>query len=101
MMPRLPVNIPRWGIATMSPKGVTLFCRGMGSDCAYCIRDTSPKPEAMARDRWPIFAQNIGNEAPVYSPVPTDSAAFKVERRTRRPAPRHLNHIDGDVFPDA
>jgi hypothetical protein len=25
MMPRLPVNMPRWGMATISPKGVTRF----------------------------------------------------------------------------
>jgi hypothetical protein len=29
MMPRLPVNRPRLGSATMSPSGVTRFCRGM------------------------------------------------------------------------
>ena len=26
-MPRFPVNIPRCGIATISPKGVTRFCK--------------------------------------------------------------------------
>ena len=25
MMPRLPVNMPRWDMATISPKGVTRF----------------------------------------------------------------------------
>src|ERR1700681_4376505 len=29
MMPRLPVNIPRYGVAMMSPDGVTRFCRGI------------------------------------------------------------------------
>src|SRR3984893_8408091 len=29
MIPRLPVNIPLWGIATISPKGVTRFCSSM------------------------------------------------------------------------
>jgi hypothetical protein len=29
-MPRLPVNIPRWAVAMMSPEGVTRFCRGIG-----------------------------------------------------------------------
>ena len=29
MMPRLPVNRPRCGVAMMSPVGVTRFCRGM------------------------------------------------------------------------
>src|SRR5581483_7672120 len=29
MMPRLPTNIPRSGVAMMSPDGVTRFCRGM------------------------------------------------------------------------
>src|SRR6202163_2510371 len=29
MMPRLPVNNPRCGVATMSPDGVTRFCSGM------------------------------------------------------------------------
>src|ERR1700738_1565787 len=28
MMPRLPMNVPRCGIATISPNGVTRFCRG-------------------------------------------------------------------------
>ena len=31
MMPRLPVNRPRCGVATISPVGVTRFCRGIGS----------------------------------------------------------------------
>ena len=30
MIPRLPVNMPRCGIATMSPNGVTRFCNGIG-----------------------------------------------------------------------
>src|SRR5258708_8781756 len=29
MMPRLPVNIPRCGVAMMSPVGVTRFCSGI------------------------------------------------------------------------
>src|SRR6516164_8815182 len=29
MMPRLPVNIPRWAVAMMSPVGVTRFCSGI------------------------------------------------------------------------
>jgi hypothetical protein len=29
MMPRLPVNIPRCGVAIMSPVGVTRFCSGI------------------------------------------------------------------------
>src|SRR6476646_4042252 len=35
MIPRLPVNIPRCGIATMSPNGVTRFCKGIGTGSAY------------------------------------------------------------------
>src|SRR5258708_11590278 len=31
MMPRLPVNIPRCGVAMMSPVGVTRFCSGIFS----------------------------------------------------------------------
>jgi hypothetical protein len=38
MMPRFPVNIPLWGIATMSPKGVTRFCSGMSYVPAGLIR---------------------------------------------------------------
>src|SRR5258705_8109506 len=30
MMPRLPVNRPRCGVAMMSPAGVTRFCSGIG-----------------------------------------------------------------------
>src|SRR5580704_11514383 len=35
MIPRLPVNMPLCGIATMSPNGVTRFCNaiGSGSNC--------------------------------------------------------------------
>src|SRR5216684_447933 len=35
MIPRLPVYIPRFGIATMSPNGVARFCKGIwsGSNC--------------------------------------------------------------------
>jgi hypothetical protein len=29
MMPRLPVNMPLCGIATMSPNAVTRFCNGI------------------------------------------------------------------------
>src|ERR1700722_2814598 len=32
IMPRLPVNVPRWGIATISPKGVTRFCKCIASN---------------------------------------------------------------------
>src|ERR1700722_11255415 len=32
IMPRFPVNIPRCGIATISPKGVTRFCKCMASN---------------------------------------------------------------------
>src|SRR5258707_524716 len=31
MIPRLPVNMPLCGIATMSPNGVTRFCNAIGS----------------------------------------------------------------------
>ncbi len=30
-VPRLPVNMPFCGIATMSPNGVTRFCKGIGA----------------------------------------------------------------------
>jgi hypothetical protein len=33
-MPRLPTNIPRAGIATISPDGSTRFCRGMNAPSA-------------------------------------------------------------------
>ena len=35
MMPRLPVNRPRCGVAMMSPVGVTRFCRGMRCSIAF------------------------------------------------------------------
>src|SRR3954454_17246830 len=31
MIPRLPVDMPLCGIATISPNGVTRFCNGIGS----------------------------------------------------------------------
>src|SRR6185312_7128269 len=36
MMPRLPVNVPRCGVAMMSPVGVTRFCRGMVASARHC-----------------------------------------------------------------
>src|SRR5260221_5565555 len=32
MIPRLPVKMPLCGIATISPNGVTRFCKGIGSE---------------------------------------------------------------------
>src|SRR5687768_9845072 len=54
MMPRLPMNIPRWGIATISPKGVTRFCSGMCRDLPHpgghaTRSDTRPLDTAVAR----------------------------------------------------
>ena len=44
MMPRLPVNMPRWGMATISPKGVTRFCNG--TVCFSLSYDATPAPRA-------------------------------------------------------
>ena len=43
MMPRLPVNRPRCGVAMMSPVGVTRFCSGMRYSDSF-PRDAAPLP---------------------------------------------------------
>jgi catalase len=42
MMPRLPVNNPRCGVAMMSPDGVTRFCSG--------IQEPDYSPQASLRE---------------------------------------------------
>ena len=48
MMPRFPVNVPRWEMATISPKGVTRFCR--------CKAVHHGRPVARAARRSPLSA---------------------------------------------
>src|SRR5216683_2359213 len=45
MMPRLPVNRPRWGVAMMSPVGVTRFCSGIGYSLTPQPRNATPEQD--------------------------------------------------------
>src|SRR5712692_8450277 len=75
MMPRLPVNIPRWGIATMSPKGVTRFCRCIGLPWAATSSTTMR--------RFPIEQRPLALHAPGVT-------------RKRTVVPHHPVTRDGD-----
>src|SRR3954471_2422805 len=83
MIPRLPVNMPLCGIATMSPNGVTRFCNGIGSGSS-CRRN---------RPRLWIFRQE---------PVETDQVLKEGSGlQKRRFAARLADELQADRPPES
>src|SRR5579863_6436376 len=67
MMPRLPVNIPRSGVAMISPDGVTRFCSGIGRARAAMSRRAVAdrrleRQRGVPWEEYPGVLRDLGDE---------------------------------------
>ena len=92
MMPRLPVNRPRCGVAMMSPDGVTRFCSGIltariGQDRHCEERQRRSNPFRGAMDCFASLAMTAGSATPRRrGSAAGTTARYPRERRSRCPA---------------
>src|SRR6266436_10125578 len=88
MMPRLPVNRPRCGVAMMSPVGVTRFCRGI---------------EGLGTRYWRHCEERQRRSNPVLATTLDCFASLAMTVKSRRPiADRRLERqrgIPGEEYP--
>src|ERR1700704_707334 len=115
MIPRLPVKIPLCGIATMSPNGVTRFCKGIGSvsTCRWnrarpgFDRQEPVKTEQLLEEGGGLqkrrLAARFADKLPPAGPAVSIEAARNGHRRTGRNRDHRRDgraaHVVVELFP--
>src|SRR5438067_8896381 len=110
MIPRLPVNMPLCGIATMSPNGVTRFCSGIGwgSNCRrnharfWIDRQEAVEAEQLLEQRGGLqkcsLATWLADELQADRPVELIEPARNRHRRTGRQRDHRRNRRAAHVI---